>query len=71
MLDSESPIKLKPFPEATRSKRSPRKSSKKSRKKKKKFAAIEDDFGFGGDNPYVDVYSGPFRNRHCQKRVFR
>merc|ERR1712038_1276119 len=59
------------FQEATRSKRSPRKSSKKSRKKKKKFAAIEDDFGFGGDNPYVDVYSGPFRNRHCQKRVFR
>ena len=60
-------------PAATRIKRSPRKSTsnRRSKKKKKKYSAIEDDFDWSNGNPYRDAYGGQFRNRHCQKRVFR
>lgn len=56
-----------------RIKRSPRKSTsnRRSKKKKKKYSAIEDDFDWSNGNPYIDAYGGQFRNRHCQKRVFR
>lgn len=35
------------------------------------YSSFEDDFELGRDNPYTDAYGGKFRNRHCQKRVFR
>ena len=52
--------------------RSKRKKNRR-RNKKKTFSTFENDFNWGGgkDNPYADAYGGKFRNRHCQKRVFR
>ena len=53
-----------------RSKRK-KKKNKKKKNKKKTYSSIENDFDWGRDNPYTDAYGGKFRNRHCQKRVFR
>ena len=59
--------------EVERTKRAPsrRRSGGRNHKNRKKYSEIEEDFSYYTGNPYRDFYGGRYRNRHCQKRVFR
>ncbi len=50
-----------------------RKSGRHRHRPKKYYHDLTEDMGRSatGSNPYLDMYDGRYRNRHCQKRVFR